>query len=164
MIRQATLQDLNEIAKVESACFPPNEAASKKEIEDRLTHYANHFWLKFNNDKLIAFIDGFVTDKKDLSDEMYENASLHNEKGSWQMIFGVNTLPEFRKKGHASQLINHVIDCAKKEKRLGVVLTCKKEIIGFYSKFGFIDEGISKSQHGGVVWHQMRLKFKINEN
>lgn len=90
---------------------------------------------------------------------MYEDAALHDENGSWQMIFGVNTLPEYRKKGYASKLINHMIDSAKKEKRSGVVLTCKKELISFYSKFGFFDEGISESQHGGAVWHQMRLEF-----
>ena len=160
IIRTATLNDLDDIHNVENECFSANEAAGRKEFEERLTHYPNHFWLIFDEKKLIAFIDGFVTNEKDLSDEMYEKASLHDETGSWQMIFGVNTLPEYRKQGYASKLINQMINCARKENRLGVVLTCKKELIDFYSKFGFIDEGISESQHGGVVWHQMRLTFK----
>lgn len=159
LIRTATINDLDEIHYVESECFSYAEAASKNEFKERLKHYPNHFWLIFDDEKLIAFIDGFVTDEKDLTDEMYEDAALHDENGSWQMIFGVNTLPEYRKKGYASKLINHMIDSAKKEKRSGVVLTCKKELISFYSKFGFFDEGISESQHGGAVWHQMRLEF-----
>ena len=40
----------------------------------------------FDEGKLIAFVDGFVTDEADLTDEMYENASMHNENGAWQMI------------------------------------------------------------------------------
>ena len=28
----------------------------------------------------------------DLTDEMYEKACLHDEKGAWQMIFGVKML------------------------------------------------------------------------
>ena len=40
------------------------------------------------------FVDGFVTDTPDLTDEMYADASLHDAHGAWQMIFGVNTLPE----------------------------------------------------------------------
>lgn len=159
IIRTATIDDLDEIHNVETKCFSENEAATKKEFEERLKYYPNHFWLIFEDEKLIAFIDGFITDEKDLSDDMYENASLHDETGDWQMIFGVNTIPEYRKKGYASKLIRQMIDYAKKENRLGVVLTCKKELINFYSKFGFIDEGISESQHGGVVWHQMRLVF-----
>lgn len=113
----------------------------------------------FEDEKLVAFIDGFVSDEKDLRDEMYENASLHDENGSWQMIFGVNTLPEYRKQCYATKLINQIIDCAQKENRSGVVLTCKEHLLGYYSKFGFVDEGISESQHGDVVWHQMRLTF-----
>ena len=159
IMRTATINDLDDIYDIESECFNKNEAASKKEFEERLKYYPNHFWLIFNDDKLIAFIDGMVTNKKDLIDEMYENAKLHNENGLWQMIFGVNTHPKYRKQGYASKLIKQVILSAKKEKRLGIVLTCKKELIEFYSRFGFVDEGVSESQHGGVIWHQMRLTF-----
>ena len=40
-----------------------------------------------------------------------------------------------------------------------VVLTCKERLVHFYAKIGFVDEGISESTHGGVVWHKMRLMF-----
>ena len=43
-------------------------------------------------------MDGFCTDWPDLTDEMYADASLHQENGAWQMIFGVNTIPACRKK------------------------------------------------------------------
>ena len=78
-IRTATLQDIDQIAAVEKECFPAAEAATKEEFEQRLSHYADHFWLMFEDDKLIAFVDGMVTDQEDLTDEMYENASLHQE-------------------------------------------------------------------------------------
>ena len=64
----------------------------------------------FDHEKLIAFVDGFVTDEPDLYDEMYEKASLHNPQGAWQMIFGVNTLPSYRCQGYAGQLIQYAID------------------------------------------------------
>ena len=80
-IRTATIDDLTAIAQVEAACFPPAEAATADEFKDRLDHYANHFWLMFDNDKLIPY----------------------------------------------------------------------------YSKFGFVNEGISESVHGNVTWYQMRL-------
>ena len=110
--------------------------------------------------RLIAFVDGFVTDEPDLTDEMYAKADMHNENGAWQMIFGVNTLPEYRRHGYAGQLIEYAIRCAREQRRKGVVLTCKDRLVHFYAKFGFQDEGVSeKSVHGGVVWHQMRLTF-----
>ena len=48
-----------------------------------------------NDNKLVAFVDGFVTNEPDLTDEMYEKASMHDESGAWQMIFGVNTIPAY---------------------------------------------------------------------
>ena len=111
------------------------------------------------NDKLIAFVDGMVTDQADLTDEMYEKGELHNENGAWQMIFGVNTIPSCRKKGYAGELIKAAIEDARKQGRKGLVLTCKDKLIHYYAKFGFVNEGVSQSVHGNVVWYQMRLTF-----
>ena len=159
-IRTATINDLDAVAAVEAECFPAAEAATKEEFAERIKYYGGHFWLMFEGNKLIAFVDGFVTDEPDLTDEMYENASLHNENGAWQMIFGVNTLPEYRKNGYAGELIRRAVEDARKQGRRGIVLTCKEKLLSYYAKFGFIDEGVSgKSTHGGVVWHQMRITF-----
>ena len=160
VIRTATMADLHAIARVEAECFPAAEAATAEEFKERLEHYADHFWLMFEGDKLISFVDGFVTDEPDLRDEMYADASMHNPGGAWQMIFGVNTVPTHRRHGYAGQLIERAIADARVQGRKGLVLTCKPEKVAYYAKFGFTDEGISEnSTHGGVVWHQMRLTF-----
>lgn len=158
-IRTATIEDLETVSAVEAECFPPAEAATKEEFEKRLTHYGKHFWLMFDGDKLIAFVDGFVTDEADLTDEMYEKAEMHHESGDWQMIFGVNTIPAYRKKGYAGELIKRAIADAREQGRKGLVLTCKDRLIPYYAKFGFVNEGVSESVHGNVVWNQMRLTF-----
>lgn len=31
-------------------------------------------------------------------------------------------------------------------------------MIQYYKKFGFVNEGISQSTHGGEVWYQMKLE------
>ena len=48
---------------------------------------------------------------------------------------------------------------AKKEGKKGIVLTCKDRLVHYYAKFGFVNEGVSESTHGDVVWYQMRLTF-----
>lgn len=158
-IRTATIADLAQIAAVEAECFPAAEAATKEEFAERIKYYGNHFWLMFEGEKLIAFVDGFVTDKPDLTDEMYERAEMHDENGAWQMIFGVNTIPTYRKHGYAGQLLQCAIEDARKQGRKGLVLTCKEKLIAYYAKFGFVNEGISESVHGNVIWYQMRYKF-----
>ena len=159
-IRKATIKDLKMITAVEQECFPAAEAATEEDFRDRLERYGDHFWLLFIDNRLVSFADGFVTDERDLTDSMYEDASMHYENGAWQMIFGVNTLPAYRKQGLAGTLINRIIADSEQNGREGIVLTCKKELIHYYSSFGFINEGVTlKSVHGGVTWYQMRLTF-----
>ena len=160
IIRTASIDDLNAVSAVEAECFPPAEAASKADFERRIRAYGNHFWLMYDGEKLISFVDGFVTDDADLTDEIYENAAMHNENGVWQMIFGVNTLPAYRRHGYAGELLQKAIADAKEQDRKGLVLTCKDRLVPYYAKFGFVDEGVTdKSTHGNVAWHQMRLTF-----
>ena len=183
-IRKASYSDLEDIAAVEAACFPPAEAATKNDISARLKIYPDHFWLMYVRNGagaspktdgspviintpyasdgqfiLAGFVDGMTTNEPDLTDEMYEHADMHDENGCWQMIFGVNTLPEYRRRGLAGELIETAISDARIKNRRGLVLTCKDRLIHYYAKFGFKNEGISVSVHGNVTWYQMRLTF-----
>ncbi len=158
-IRTATILDLQAITEVEARCFPKAEAASENDFKKRLSVYPNHFWLLEDDKKLVGFVNGMVTNEPILRDEMYEDANLHNENGQWQMIFGVNTIPEYRRQGCAERILKKVISDAKEQGRKGLVLTCKEKLIPYYEKFGFENEGVSESTHGGVVWYNMRLTF-----
>ena len=159
LIRTAVPADAAALAEVEALCFPAAEAAPEQQFRDRLQAYAGHFWLMFDGETLISFVDGMVTDQPDLTDDLYENAALHSETGAWQMIFGVVTRPECRKHGLAAQLLNRAIADTRQQGRKGLVLTCKDKLVHYYAKFGFVNEGVSQSTHGNVAWNQMRLTF-----
>lgn len=158
-IRHAGMRDLEAVHALEKICFPPLEAASKESFRARISAFPNHFWLMYEGDTLICFVNGFVTDRETLTDEMFENASLHDENGAWQMIFGVDTHPDYRNRGCASSLLEKVIEDAKADGRKGVILTCKEKLISFYARLGFETEGLSVSEHGGAVWYQMKITF-----
>lgn len=158
-IRTAVPEDLPAIIQIESACFPAAEAAGAASLSARVAAYPGHFWVLLDGGAMVGFVNGMVTDEPDLRDEMYENAALHQEGGVWQMIFGVDTIPAYRRRGCAGRLLRHVIGEAKAQGRRGVVLTCKEALVHYYAKFGFVDEGISRSTHGDAVWHQMRVTF-----
>lgn len=159
MIRTATLANLEALTQVEAACFPPAEAATREEFRARLAVYPDHFWLLYDRGRLVSFVNGMVTDEADLRDEMYQDASLHREDGAWQMIFGVNTIPEARRQGYAMELLRRVVHDARAQGREGLVLTCKAALLDYYARLGFVSEGVSRSVHGGAVWYQMRLRF-----
>ena len=103
-IRTALPTDAAALAAVEAECFPAAEAASLASITARVAAYPKHFWLLFDGETLVGFVNGMVTDEPDLRDEMYDDASLHNENGAWQMIFGLDTIPAYRRRGCAGML------------------------------------------------------------
>ena len=44
---------------------------------------------------------------------------------------------------------------AQDKQRLTVTLTCKEELIPFYEKNGYVNQGVAESQHAGVQWFNM---------
>lgn len=82
VIRNATMEDLFAVAAVEAECFPVSEAATEAEFRERIACYGGHFWLLFEDERLVSFVDGMVTDQEDLTDEMYERAELHRKRES----------------------------------------------------------------------------------
>lgn len=158
-IRKATISDLDAITALEAICFPETEAASRSSFQWRLQTYPEHFLVMETDGRIVSMVNGPVTREKDLLDEMYDSPAYSNEQGDWQMIFGLATHPDFQRQGLAGIIMKEFIDQARKQCRKGIVLTCKEHKIAFYSSFGYNDEGISSSTHGGVPWHQMRLTF-----
>ncbi|MFI3209059.1 MAG: N-acetyltransferase [Eubacteriales bacterium] len=158
-IRRGTISDLNIVAEIEKACFLPAEAASEASFRHRLEVYPQYFWLVEQEGKVIAFINGPVIDQMVIDDEMYAEATCHKSDGQWQTVFGINTLPEFRKQGIGRLMLEEVIETARREGRKGCVLTCKDYLLHYYESFGFKSMGVSASCHGGAKWNDMILEF-----
>ena len=54
----------------------------------------------------------------------------------------------------------HFIEEAKNNSREKIFLTCKDYLVHYYEKFGYINEGVSESVHGGAKWYDMYLELK----
>lgn len=156
-VRQARKEDLRTLAAIEAECFPAAEAASESDLRARFEIFGEHFWVLEADGEIVAFIDGLVTDSPVIFDDLYQNPASHTRHGAYQTVFGINTRPVYRGRGYASALIEQLIDQAREQGRSGVILTCKKELIGFYEKQGFELDGVSESTHGGEIWHDMTL-------
>lgn len=159
-IRNASLDDLDTLVQMEQACFPEEQAATREQLEDRLNIYPNHFWLLERDGEIVSMVNGMVSNQPGLSDELYEEASLHQEDGSWQMLFGVETRPEFRGRGYATLLLKKVIRDCIDDSRRGIILNCRDERIPFYENLGFVHQGKAPSVHGGVNWNCMVLNLE----
>ena len=158
-IRKATIADVDAITALEAACFPAAEAAPRESFQKRLEVFADRFWLLWDGDRLVSMVNGMLTDREELVDEMFADASIHQSEGAWQMIFGVATHPEYQRQGLAAKVLQLAIEDVKAEGRRGLILTCKEQKLHYYAKFGFVSQGVSVSEHGGALWYQMKLEF-----
>ncbi len=156
-IRSITINDLDMVTSIEATCFPAAEAASKSSFRDRMTVYPEGFFVAELEGEMIGFINGALTNSMTIYDEQFTSMEHHTPDGENLAIFGLDVLADYQKRGFAGQLINHYIKFAKKQAYKRVILTCKKELVDYYAKFGFVKDGLSLSTHGGAEWFDMTL-------
>lgn len=158
-IRQATINDLDNVTNIEKICFPEAEAAARETFEDRLKIFTESFLIAEMDGKIVGFINGSIINEMIIRDEFYSDASFHDSNGGYQSIFGLDVLPECRRIGIAAELVKALTEVARKAERKGLTLCCKEEKIHYYEKLGFVDIGKSESEHGNAVWYNMILKM-----
>lgn len=158
-LRQAERKDLKSIIEIEQICFPPEEAAGEAEVTARFAAFPENFFVAEEDGRIIGFVNGAVTELPELPDALYHDVTLHRREGAYQTVFGLDVLPEYRKRGIGAALLAYLVEMAKSRGKKGVVLTCKDELIPFYEHAGFVCQGISASCHGGAKWNDMLLEF-----
>ncbi|MFK4786173.1 GNAT family N-acetyltransferase [Fusobacterium sp. MFO224] len=158
-IRQVKPSDLDEITKIENICFPEAEAATRDSFKYRIATFPKSFYVALDNEKIVGFINGAVTNHNTIVDELYEPEGGHNPEGKNQSIFGLDVLPEYQRQGIAEKLMKYMMEKSREAKREKMILTCKERLIHYYEKFGYENKGISESVHGGVVWYDMEAKL-----
>ena len=156
-IRAVRAEDLESIAEIEAACFPAAEAATRESFKMRIATFPDSFFVAETMGRIIGFINGCVTNSPVIYDEMFHDSRHHIPTGENVSIFGLDVLPEYRKQGIAAKLMNHYIQVARNSGRKKVILTCKERLVPYYESFGYVNDGLSSSTHGGAQWFDMTL-------
>lgn len=158
-------EEAAQAAEIERICFPPNEACSEKNMNDRVRDIPDLFLVVEDKEtgKLAGFLNGLATNEPRLKDEFFTDASLHDPNGKNIMLLGLDVLPEYRKQGLARQLVATYLKREKEKGRSEVILTCLDAKVEMYEKFGFKDLGISDSSWGGEEWHEMSVVLEAYE-
>lgn len=163
VIRQIRQEEALEAAEIERICFPPNEACSMEQMKRRVCTASELFLVaeEKKTGKIAGFLNGLATDEETFRDEFFENASLYKPDGKNIMLLGLDVLPQYRRKGLATEIMRNYLEREKKKGRKKAILTCLESKVEMYIKMGFQDCGISNSSWGGEQWHEMC--FIINQ-
>jgi ribosomal protein S18 acetylase RimI-like enzyme len=158
-IREVRPEDLDQVTEIEAICFPATEAAPRESFSERIAAFPESFFVAEADGILIGFINGCVTNSSVIYDELFHNTGHHIPDGNNLTVFGLDVIPQYRRQGVAAQLMNHFIQIAKNTGRRSVILTCKNRLVHYYESFGYVNNGISGSTHGGSQWFDMTLAF-----
>ncbi|MFJ8234883.1 GNAT family N-acetyltransferase [Ureibacillus sp. NPDC094379] len=155
IIRQVEIKDLPALLKIENAGFTPEEAATEAAFRERIENIPDTFFVAVEDGQVVGLINGPIVNVRYISDDLFETVPPNPRFGGHQTVLGVAVAPEQQGKGIASKLLKHLEDGARKAKRETVTLTCRAELISFYEKLGYKNEGKSQSEHGGIEWYNL---------
>lgn len=137
IIRHVFPTDLDDCFLVETSGFPPEEAATKETIKLRLEMFPQGFLVAELNRRIVGILNSAATDKDDISDEALKQLIGHDPDGKNMVVFALAVLPEFQKKGIASQLMARFVEEAGEYKKENILLLCKGHLIAYYERLGF---------------------------
>jgi ribosomal protein S18 acetylase RimI-like enzyme len=157
-IRNVKLEDLPYLVKIENLCFTKEEAATEEAFKKRIHTIPDSFFVAEESGEIVGLINGPVIHQPFITDELFSDLKTNPSSGGHQSILGVAVAPPFQKRGVASALLAHIEQAAMLHNRETITLTCKKELIGFYEKRGYLNLGVSESEHAGVTWYNMIKK------
>ncbi|WP_042462763.1 GNAT family N-acetyltransferase [Neobacillus dielmonensis] len=158
-IRNVKMADLPELVVIENLCFTKEEAATKESFEQRIQMIPDSFFVAEADGGVVGLVNGPVTTANYITDDLFSQTQPNPLFGGHQSILGLAVLPSYQNQGIASALLNHLEKQANAKSRETVTLTCKQNLIQFYEKHGYVNKGVSNSEHGGGVWYNMVKKL-----
>jgi len=155
MLRNVQPTDLQQLLAIENEGFSPKEAATKEAFIERIKLIADTFIVAEKEGEILGYINGPIIQQPYITDDLFEEIKENPKLGGWQSILGLAVSKQARNQGISKRLMKRIEELVKENKRLGVTLTCKEELISFYEACGYANQGVAESIHGGVVWYNM---------
>lgn len=156
--RTAQKSDLAQIMAIERAGFSPAEAASEQAMAQRIKVISDTFIVATNElDRVLGYVVGPVIAKRYLTDDLFEQIGPNQKQGGYQSVLSLAVAPQHRKHQVAAHLLTELARRSQAKQRLGITLTCLAELVPFYEKNGYHNDGVSQSQHAGEIWYNLVL-------
>ncbi len=154
-LRNVQSIDLEPLLFIENEGFSKEEAATKEAFVERIQLIPDTFIVAVREGELIGYINGPIISQPYITDDLFGRIKKNPATGGFQSVLGLAVSKHVRNQGIAKILIDKMEELVVENQREGITLTCKQELVTFYERLGFVNHGVSDSQHGGVRWYNM---------
>jgi ribosomal protein S18 acetylase RimI-like enzyme len=154
-LRNVQSTDLEQMLVIENEGFSKEEAATKEAFVKRIQLIPDTFIVAEKEGKILGYINGPIINQPYITDDLFEKIKVNPKRGGYQSVLGLAVSNQARNQGIAKILIRKMEELVEEKEREGITLTCKQDLVSFYEKFGFVNHGMSESQHGGIRWYNM---------
>ena len=190
IFRSVQPTDIPRCYSIESASYPPDEAASKSNLQYRQHHAASYFRCAFLIDEppppeeaeegrgmkgmsVTGCIIGYICSTRC---QKFTEKSMkeHDPNGKYLAIHSVAVHEKYRKRGVGSAMLKDYWEAMERlntgilqgGKKKGatmekIVLMAKKQMLAFYVRNGFSVTRLSDIVHGQDEWFELERKFSI---
>lgn len=113
-IRQACLDDLANLVKLETACWDEHLRLPKKVIKQILARKNSTTYVLIKYNRIISVLyTQRISDKTNLSEMKHKNLlKAYHQDGEWLQLISLNALPDNQCIGSGEKLLSHVIHLA----------------------------------------------------
>ena len=155
-LRLVRESDLDVAYSLESACYPPEAAATREAFRFRERHFPNYFWSAWDGGSMVGLACGVRTSSGGCGEDEVKSAHEAERDGPHLCILSVAVDSAYRRGGIGTALMRALLGQAEKDRLQAVILMCESHLLSFYRELGFRYVGISSSNHGGIEWHEMK--------
>jgi uncharacterized protein YciI/GNAT superfamily N-acetyltransferase len=159
-----TAQEIPACFAIESASYPPDEAATLEGLNYRLANASDYFQCAILDETTII---GFVCSTR-CEEFEEESMSTHVDTGSLLAIHSVVVQEEYRRKGIATAMLKAYLETVQNENVDGsiqsFVLLAKSHLLGFYVNCGFRVNRPSPIVHGQELWYELEKPLLANNS
>ena len=155
--RDAQLADADRCFEIETSAYEGDEAATHAKISKRIESYPEGFLILEVGGATVGFINSGCAHEVEMAEEDFKDLIGHDPAAPNVVILSVVVDPAAHGRGHARALMEEFIGRMREMDKTTIYLMCKEHHVPLYEKFGYGYLRPSRSDHGGMAWHEMSM-------
>lgn len=97
LIRQVTMEDLEDIIRIENDNFSAEEAATTQALKERIEVIADTFLVAEQDGQIAGYVEGPVINSRYLTDDLFHKVKPNQEKSGYIAVTSLSVDKAFQK-------------------------------------------------------------------